>query len=97
MSRNGSTDTEGAQCVIWMTEGYGAYIYIKDRTTPARSAISLWRADYQKRGTDAHRVGNESPQVSAQTKNRIQKLFDGNPRKSLRAAAAKTSVADATI
>ena len=48
-------------------------------------------------GTHAHRRGNWRPQISARTKNRIRQLFDDNSRMSLRAAAAETSVAHATI
>ena len=40
---------------------------------------------------------NGRPQISAQTKNRMGQLFIDDPRISLRAAAAETSVEHATI
>ena len=61
------------------------------------SAIRLWQADYEQRGTHTNRGGNGRPKTSARTKNRIRQLFDDNPRISLRAAAAETTVAHATI
>ena len=47
MSRNGFTDAERAQCVIWMTEGYGATAVERlfrdeyGETPPDRSTIRL--------------------------------------------------------
>ena len=103
MSRKGFTDAERAQCVIWMTEGYGETaverIFRGDNSKmpTARSIIRLWWTDYQQRGTHMHKGGNEHPQRSPQTKNRIRQLFDGDPQMSLRAAAVETSVAHAAI
>ena len=103
MSRNGFKNAERAQCMIRMTEGYGATAVQRlfrddySRAPPDRSTIRLWRADYQQRGTHTHRGGNGRPQISAQTKNRIRKLFDDNPRTSLRATAAASSVEHAMI
>ena len=103
MSRNGFTDAERAQCVIWMTEGYEATAVQRlfrdeySRTPPARSTIRIQRSDYQQIGIHTHRGGNGCPQISAQTKNGIRQLFHSNPRILLRAAAAETSVAHSTI
>ena len=47
MSRNGFNNAERAQCVIWMTEGYGATAVQRifrdeySRTPPARFTIML--------------------------------------------------------
>ena len=102
MSLSGFSDSERAQCVIWMTDYKATAVHRPFRdeysiTHRARSTIALWRADYQKRGTHTHRGGNGRPRISAKTKNRIRQLFEDNPQMSLRAAAAETSVGHAMI
>ena len=103
MSRSGYTDAERAQCVIWISEGYGATDVQRlfrneyNRHPPARSTIRQWREDYQTRGSHAHRGGNGRPRISNEVRNQIQELFNNDPTISLRAVAAQTGVAHATV
>ena len=103
MSRSGYTDAERAQCVIWISEGYGAtevqrlFQNAYDRHPPARSTIRQWREDYQTRGSHAHRGENGRPRISNEVRNQIQEIFNNDPRISLRAVAAQTGVAHATV
>lgn len=103
MPPHGFSSTEKAQCVLWVAEGYrGTAVQRKFRTKynrepPSRAAIAMWRADYENRGTHAHRGGNGRPQINAQTKATITTMFQENPRISLRFVSQQVGVCHATV
>ncbi len=61
MQRSGYTNAERAQCVIWISQGYGAtdvqrlFQEAYRRNPPARSTIRQWHEDYQERGSHNYR------------------------------------------
>ncbi len=103
MQRSGYTNAERAQCVIWISQGYGAtdvqrlFQEAYRRNPPARSTIRQWREDYQERGSHNHRGGNGRPRISTAVRNQIRDLFIDDPTISLRVAAAQTRVCSSTV
>ncbi len=56
VQRSGYTNTERAQCVIWISQDYGAtdvqglFQEAYRRNPPGRCMIRQWREDYRERG-----------------------------------------------
>ena len=103
MQRSGYTNAERAQCVLWISEGYGAtevqslFVDSYGRRRPARSTIRQWRNDYQERGNHDHRGWNGRPRITIAVRDQIRDLFIDQPRMSLRSAAHQIGVSTATI
>ena len=103
MQRSGYTDAERAQCVLWVSTGYGAtdvrrlFRNAYERQPPARSTIRQWHRDYQTRGSHSHGGANGRQRISNTVRDEIRKLFSYDPKLSLRGVAAQTSFAHSTV